>query len=456
MKHSLQKDISESHYTLPVMIGAGILLIGIAFLIATKTSIALILFFVVILFVIFRERLWILLLIAIPSFALGEILTIQINRDLSYSIYLGEALIILLAIFFVFQTYRLRSLRLIEFDRIALGLLSYLVLSTVAYSYILSTQWFIVNFKVALLMFLSYMLAKHLLIGRKRIRMFYRVLVVYAAILSVQTVILSISNGLSAEVFVSRHLVTLPVGAIAFVSSLIIFMIPQIYSFALIQKNVKMTYLIYGTVILSVIATFLLLSKGAILCLLAGMLLFALMDKKYGKQITVGTLITMIFIAVFLSPFLFGLVERFSVAMSDINNQYRIEEYKIAWSVISDNALLGVGPGQQIVYFQKLFYPDFMNLLNNFYMQSLIDLGILGLAVFLWLTWEVMKSARSALRSKQRLLGIGFVSALTIAFFNGLIEVTFFGLAYAVLFWVAVAVMNNLDTYDDIDHYHQL
>lgn len=456
MKSQSQRPFILSEHTFILLAGGTLLLIAIAFLIATKTSIALILFFIVILFVLFRNDLWLLFLIAIPSFAIGEVLTIQINRDLSYSMYIGEALIVLTAFFFLFQAARLRSLRLISFDRIAIALGSYLALSFVAYSYILSTQWYIVNFKVALLMFLSYMLGKHLIIGKKRINAFYYSLIIYVLILSLQTFLLSFSNGLSAEVFVSRHLVSLPIGAIAFVSALLIFMIPLIFSFALKQSDKQKAYVMYGVVILGVIATFLLLSKGAFLALFVGMLFFALQDKKYGKRIVLGSTITIVFVALFLSPFFFGLVDRFSIALNDINNQYRIEEYKIAWSVITQHPLLGIGPGQQIVYFQKLFYPDFMNLLNNFYMQSLIDLGIIGLLLFIWLTWEIIRRARQVLLDHNRLLGIGFVSALIIAFLNGLIEVTFFGLAYAVLFWTSVAVMNNLDTYDDIDHHHQL
>lgn len=439
-----------------LLVASGLFLVCISYLTASNTFLAIIMITIPLLYFIFHNRLWILYLVALPSFALGEIFTIQVSRDLSYTMYIGEALIVILVIFYLIKVIVSHILLQIKWDRFTTILGIYLVVSCMSYVHVLSSQWFLVNFKVALLMFLAYFLGRQLIVGSRRIRSFFYMILVYAIILSLQTFFLSFSDGLTAEVFVSRHLVSLPIGAIAFVSALLVFMIPLLLSFGLKQTDIRKKSLFLIVTLMTSISAFLLLSKGALMCLAIGIIFFAVRDHKHGKKIILGSIGSIAIVALLLSPFFFGLVDRFIGAFTDINNQYRIEEYKIAWSIIKDNLLFGIGPGQQIVYFQKLFYPDFMNLLNNYYMQSFIDLGVIGLSLFLWLTWEIVRSARRALLSYDHLLAIGIVSSLIIAFLNGLIEVTFFGLAYAVLFWATVAVMNNLETYEDIDSHHQL
>ena len=46
--------------------------------------------------------------------------------------------------------------------------------------------------------------------------------------------------------------------------------------------------------------------------------------------------------------------------------------------------------------------------------------------------------------NKKPIIVFGFIAAITAAFLNGLAEVTFFALEYAIIFWLIIGVFGNM------------
>jgi O-antigen ligase len=151
----------------------------------------------------------------------------------------------------------------------------------------------------------------------------------------------------------------------------------------------------------------------------------------------------------FFNPYLGGLFERMRNTFVDTNTSFRVLEYKTSFNVIKDNYLIGVGSGQQLHYFKDLleYSTGQAQLVNNYFLQALIDLGIAGLFIFCLLFWQIYKLTRNN-KLELKYLHIGFTAALICALINGLAEVTIFALPYAICFWFLLGALKNLSFYE--------
>ncbi|QIV86460.1 O-antigen ligase family protein [Glutamicibacter mishrai] len=95
---------------------------------------------------------------------------------------------------------------------------------------------------------------------------------------------------------------------------------------------------------------------------------------------------------------------------------------EIAWRMMWDNPILGVGPGRFGFWYFKdpasidspfwYFLPDRRTIAENAYMQIGSELGVIALLVFIAFMWSLLKRVR---RNDKTLLGVFFLIALGIA-----------------------------------------
>ena len=135
----------------------------------------------------------------------------------------------------------------------------------------------------------------------------------------------------------------------------------------------------------------------------------------------------------------------------DDTSQFRLREYRAAWQIIKIHFFIGVGSGQQLLHYPRVFLPDYQELANNMVLQVFIDLGLIGLALLSGLVYSFYINIRKILTHKT-LLSYGFVAAVIAATLNGLVEVTFFVVPYAVMFWLTAGVFSNIKQYDFRNH----
>jgi hypothetical protein len=129
----------------------------------------------------------------------------------------------------------------------------------------------------------------------------------------------------------------------------------------------------------------------------------------------------------------------------------RLELWGAALRLIETRPLIGVGPDN----FRRLYGAqlgletwDERVQANNLYLELLADLGLLGMAAFLWLTLPPLAAALRALREPTRMptsywllgLGLGVLAFLV----HGLLDSFLAFTPTALLFWMMLAMILNL------------
>jgi hypothetical protein len=405
-----------------------------------------------ILYLFFKNYLWVLLVISVPGLIFGKILNISITANWIYEARLAEVLILMSALLFILDILFGDASRKIKINSLSVLLYTYLLFSLYSYQGIVDFRYFIFGLKVATYGFLAYFLALNLINSKKKIIAFLYGLSLTSLILSLQIFFKFYEMGFSSAFFFERSTILIPIGPIATTAAILAFLSPLNLAFYYyLDKTNKFKPFIFLCFAISFLAVFLTLGKGAILSLLIGLFFIFVKLKEKRTSFILFVLLFLSLVYFIFNPFLVGLFERIKYVFIDRNTDFRIKEYTTGWKIIKNNLIFGIGTGQQLSYFKKLLNMETSNLVNNFFLQSMIDLGIIGLSLIFLLLLSIIKKTKKIFKSfldksnKNYFLAIGFASSLIIAFLNGLVEVTFFALPYAIIFWLSLGVFENIN-----------
>lgn len=145
------------------------------------------------------------------------------------------------------------------------------------------------------------------------------------------------------------------------------------------------------------------------------------------------------------------------------SSSVRIEVYTIAWGLLSDHWLLGIGMGQ----FQALYQLEAVNILgaapyewnmlhpHNFLLATWLNLGLLGLVSFIvilgiclhraWDSFSIFATTKILSREKVRIIAFMMLVAI---FVHGFFDTPFFKNDLALLFWLIVGVLFAVEKED--------
>lgn len=401
-----------------------------------------------------RNYLWFFLILALPALAFGQFINIPIVANWVYEATLTEILIIAAVALFFIDKFINGRLSRIKTNGLLFLVSIYLMLSVISYYHIIDFRLYIFGLKLITFSFLAYFLSLNLIDDKNKIKLFIYSLAVTALILASQLFIKFYQMGWSSKFFFARNLITIPLGPVALAAAILVLILPIVLAFYFYQENSnKIKPFLWLIFLIGSLAIFLTLGKAAIISL--GLGLFYLFIKLKNKRVVfiLALAVFMILSFVFFNSFFSGLSERLSNTFIDINSKFRILEYKTGWKLIRDNFWLGVGPGQQLYYFKKMLNFETAQLVNNFFLQALIDLGLTGLILAFFMLIKIIKQASALagkIKDKNLIIYYGLVAALLAGLANGLFEVTFFALPYGIIFWSIIGVLYNLEKYEKI------
>ena len=408
-----------------------------------------------------RNYLWLFLILALPALAFGQFINFPVAANWVYEASLSEILIIGAAMLFFIDKFINGRLSRIKTNSLLFLLFIYLMLSVISYYHIIDFRLYIFGLKLIAFSFLAYFLSLNLIDEKPKIIALVYGLAALTLILAGQLFIKFYQIGWSSKFFFARNLITIPLGPIALAAAILVLILPIILGFYFYSDNSNQAkpflFLIFLT---GALALFLTLGKAAIASLALG--LFYLFIKLKNKRVVfiLALAIFMILSFVFFNSFFSGLYERLGNIFIDVNSEFRILEYKTGWKLISDNFWLGAGAGQQLYYFKKMLNFETAQLVNNFFLQALIDLGLAGLILAFFMLIKIIKQAvglAGKIKNNNLIIYYGFIAALLAGLANGLVEVTFFALSYGIIFWAIVGALYNLDKYEKISsHNNQL
>lgn len=404
----------------------------------------------VILAYLFKEKVWVLLAISIPTLVFGAFLRIQINPSWVYESNLAEILI-LISFSVLFFKAILDSRFKLKFDAISAGLFVYLLLSLISFFQIIDFRLFIYGIKIVILSFLSYLTALNLIYNKKRINSFIFGIMITVFILSLEIFYKFYQTGLSLDFFFNRNNVFITLGPIATTTAILVMMLPLLLAFYVQKQFKKSAPFILIVFLLGSLAVFLSLGKGAIFSLFVALIFLFIKFKE--KRIAFALLSSVSLLTAFLFFFSFfeGLFYRIGMSFMDVSTKFRLLELEVCYKIISENFWLGVGAGQQMIYYTKYLYPDYNQLVNNFFLQSFIDLGLIGavlmIGIFVLIVKKIVKIGKKVSVNTKPLY-YGFIASFIAVLINGQVEVTLFAIPYAIAFWLSVGVFSNLDKYE--------
>ena len=138
------------------------------------------------------------------------------------------------------------------------------------------------------------------------------------------------------------------------------------------------------------------------------------------------------------------------------SSSVRIEVYSIAWGLLSNNWLLGIGMGQ----FQALYQLEAVNILghapyelnmlhpHNFALATWLNLGLLGLASFVLIISLGLQKAWAHFGTffQEKVQGVGKVRMIAFTMLlsmvvHGFFDTPFFKNDLSLLFWIVIAVL---------------
>jgi hypothetical protein len=121
----------------------------------------------------------------------------------------------------------------------------------------------------------------------------------------------------------------------------------------------------------------------------------------------------------------------------------RLMQWRIALRMVRNRPLLGVGPDNF-----RWVYGDFAGLTtwdtgghaNNLYFEWLADTGFIGLGLFVWLSWAVMRAAFTGLTADASVWRIALAGSLVAWFLHGLLDYFYEPLPTNVAFWLVAGL----------------
>jgi len=423
-------------------------------------------FFVFIFYFFFRRHTWMLLLLAAPSLVFGQILAFNVSADWAYEMSLAEVLLLaagcLLVLDLLFRPLQTK----IKVNQVVLALMVYLILTLLSFFEIEVFRYYIYSAKIVTFALLSYLLAYNYLDSARKIKYFLYSLAITGIILSGQIFYKFYELRFTSKIFFERNFIVIPTGPLALVSAILVLLVPILLAtFFSFNKNDKGRIIIFLSFIVCLLGSFLTLGKGALLSLAIGLvylLIVKIKEKRLASVLFGGLFVIILYL--FFSFYFTGLFTRLGRLFVDSSTQFRVLEYQAAWKLIKENPWFGLGAGQQLFYYGRVLAAGYKELANNYLIQSMLDLGALGLAAMLFIIVSLAKNARRVLaqagNSVYGVLAAGFAASMIVALINGLVEVTIFAMSYGIIFWLlagAFGSLENLKKYEeDISHRNQL
>ncbi len=195
-------------------------------------------------------------------------------------------------------------------------------------------------------------------------------------------------------------------------------------------------------IILGTLSVFYTHSRGALVAIILGLAVLSFFTKYR------WWLVGLVVLAIIVLAVMPGVSDRFLDVFQgeDNSTNVRFVMWQGTWRLLTDHWLFGAGlagfPQLYDVYREArhtelLLYPH--NIILNFW----VELGLVGLAAFVWLVILFFRRVRRAYqRQVDKALVLGTMAAMIILLVHGLIDVPYFKNDLAILFWILIGLLS--------------
>jgi O-antigen ligase len=215
--------------------------------------------------------------------------------------------------------------------------------------------------------------------------------------------------------------------------------------FTTIRLRYKLASVI--TFVCAFIVLLLTLSRAGWVCFLGSMILIIFLVFR-AKFIRMQTVVAILLVSLLFGAVMFGFSDLITSRLfgGDYGSaESRIPASKIAWSIIKENALLGVGVRKYdtVVHLYNPLVRDMhVKLVHNAYLQLAAERGILALVVMLFLQFSSFSLGLRNLKKNETFLvavNIGFLASVAALWAHWIVDIG--GLGRASLTWVIIGLI---------------
>lgn len=241
------------------------------------------------------------------------------------------------------------------------------------------------------------------------------------------------------------------------------------------RLNKAKVFFISLTIIASILSIYFAKSKGALIGVAAGLVIFGLLaNKKIRQMIIIALIIISVGAAV---CELAGNSMIKNIVLTDLSGQIRKAGWADSWKMLKDGRLItgaGLGNFQNAVkpyHAEGIFLKDFNDpdshrklvsnkdyrdahwqpleiylYPHNIFLNFWSELGLAGLLLFIWIILKFFIIGIKNLKTgKNKHLILGLLGAMTAIIVHGLVDAPYFKNDLAVMFWLLIAIMGIIN-----------
>lgn len=188
-------------------------------------------------------------------------------------------------------------------------------------------------------------------------------------------------------------------------------------------------------------------ARGAWLGFVAGLFFVCLFGgKKMFFRAFFIIAVFLIILVLFSPPVVKDQVRSFMSMSSDVSANDRMIIWKTGWRMFTDRMYLGHGLGTFMNVFGSYKPKSYSEIVyaHNCYLQLAAEMGIIGLFIFLWFVFALLKGAiLKFMKYEDRFLRaalIGFAGGILAYLVHSLFDTNLYSLSLAVLFWAVAGL----------------
>lgn len=135
-------------------------------------------------------------------------------------------------------------------------------------------------------------------------------------------------------------------------------------------------------------------------------------------------------------------VARQKILLQDYSGQVRLSQWSETGDLLKDHPVFGVGLNQYPAALEPYHDPALYEIFqypHNIFLNTWVELGLLGLLAFFWLAWHTLKGIRAENNDALKLAAFAGLLAMAA---HGLVDVPYFKNDLAVMTWIFFAVIS--------------
>ena len=232
------------------------------------------------------------------------------------------------------------------------------------------------------------------------------------------------------------------------------------------------------TIISSTLSIYFAKSKGALLGVAAGLVVFGLLANKKFRCATLAVIIIAVIGIAAYQPTRDMAIR--NITLTNLSGQIRQAGWSDTWQMLNDGRLLtGAGLANyqstitpyhtEGIFFKDPSDPDAQRKLvfnesyrtahwqpleiylypHNIVLNFWSELGLAGLLLFVWIILKYLwLGIRNLIEQKNKYLVLGLIGAMVAVIVHGLVDVPYFKNDLAMMFWLLIAIMNLINLED--------